>query len=169
MGNLRLFFIVGSFLFFAFAVEQAKAEEKTLIAQFDRKDNGEVGKLYLFTGKSGDIVKLEVHVFEGQKRLTAKTVELRPKDLEGKGRAIYTQTGIDVIVLKSDTIERHNGGYIKIDYLYEYNTFKENDRREYEVELDRLGDEWRLLKNGDVFTQMTIHGYKWGIKKIDFK
>ncbi|MBT3584734.1 MAG: hypothetical protein HN509_07495 [Halobacteriovoraceae bacterium] len=160
MKKLLLVFI----LFLGFQNLGLAATKKHL-ATFHQSGNKELSKLYLVSNKKGDIIRFYFKNYSSSGKLD-KTVKISLRELK-KGKVVYRQKGTDVITLTSENISRHNGGHITIKFLKEWNAFSDNVFKKFEVELDRLGDQWILKREGRRFNTMVADVYTWGIHRFN--
>ncbi|MCT4642967.1 MAG: hypothetical protein N4A33_11815 [Bacteriovoracaceae bacterium] len=81
-------------------------------------------------------------------------------DISGHGAVVYKKSGRDVVRLVSNVLSNHNGGFITVKYLYNAITMKTRSKT---VDLQRLGDDWQVVKDGKVLKKLHFQSNKKAI------
>ena len=162
---LEKYFLVGLTIL-AFSISNAYSAE-VLVAKFFKKSNNDQSKLYIITNKDHDITSFRFDILDGNNKIEA-AIPVSYSELL-KGKVVLKKKGLDVISLKGSQVEKHNGGYIKITHLKKWRLFGSNKYDSFEILLDRVGDEWELSKEGQVFTELFAHDHSKGIDQFTIK
>lgn len=158
-------FLVGA-LFTILTISSAFSAE-ILVAKFYKKSNHDQSKLYIITDENGDVVKCRFDILDGNEKIEA-SIPVSSNELRS-GKVVLRKKGIDVISLKSEDFENHNGGYITLTHLKKWRLFGSNKYAKLEILLDRNGDDWELFFNGQQFTELYAHDHSKGIDGFSIK
>ena len=155
---------------FFFAVT-GKAAEQTLI-DITHDESNEVMKFIIETDDKSDARTFYKKTYTPKGELV-KTQKMEADELFSKdGLILEKRNDYIVATLRSKNFANHTGGHIKIDTLYNGAT---NDREDYEIEIDRIGDQWEIQKQDKTVKKMHLKSKKLpflgtvGIEKIIFK
>lgn len=128
---------------------QAKEE---VLASITNDENDEV---YAFIASSDD-TNQNLKTFFRDNYINGKKVsrELLPSDgLTKDGVILEKRKDQTVISLKSDNFNNAYGGSVTIDTLYNGIT---GEHKQYEIELARDGEKWKLFKNNNPISKIHI-------------
>ncbi|WP_127714171.1 hypothetical protein [Halobacteriovorax sp. HLS] len=147
----------------------AYALERTLLS-ITNDENSNTFKMVIDTNENEDIEKFYKDTFDAKaKRIERKLIAL---DRMERGVNIEKIDGHEIVNLKSDNFASHNGGNLELDTLY---NGAKGTRKSYQLELDRIGDSWEVLKNGKKVSVLHLKSNKVfllgtvGIKDIQVK
>ncbi len=146
------------------SVSTAQAGIKQL-ALIKRTSDNVKSRLILETDKNHDIVKVIFKIYDDKGELD-REVQAKPNELP-EGVPVLTKMGVKVITLFSDNLAKHNGGDVTIRFLAKYKLIGKSKYGNYNVLLDRVGDEWTLVRNGVPFSELLAHDHSKGITKFE--
>lgn len=146
------------------SVSTAQAGIKKL-ALIKRTSDNVKSELILETDNKHDIVKVIFKIFDEKGKLD-REVQATPNELPD-GVAVLTKMGVKVITLFSDNLAKHNGGDVTIRFLSKYKLIGKSKYGKFNVVLDRIGDDWTLMKNGVPFKELLAHDHSKGITKFE--
>ena len=96
--------------------------------------------------KTGDILKFHKDKFDPKVKASVLSRETFVVSHANIDDIVLEKDGkYEVLKLKSDNFEPHNGGDLTMDCLY---NGVNGERKEFDFELVRLGDNWSLQRNG---------------------
>lgn len=136
-----------------------------LLATITRKSDGVNSTLAIQKDDKSDAISFTFKIFDEEGKLD-DTVVVRPKDLP-KGKVVLKKKGINVIKIKSNNFAEHNGGNITINYLKRWELIGSNKYGNFEVDLQREGDDWVLEKDGERFTVLKVIDHSRGIHRFE--
>ena len=86
------------------------------------------------------------------------------------GSVLYRKSGRDVLTLFATDVDSRNGGAITLRYLNEGKLIGRDVYRNFEMRIQREGDDWKLNADGQnglvPFTQMYLVGKKNGLGMV---
>ena len=102
---------------------------------------------------------------------TKEGTDIYPVSMAHSGVVLYRESGRDIVKLSSRNFAPHQGGYVKLDYLYNGITGR---RHNVELDLQRDGDTWLVTYQGRIVQKMHFVKNKKrfvgvvGVKRIEF-
>ncbi|MCO4793753.1 MAG: hypothetical protein KC493_08580 [Bacteriovoracaceae bacterium] len=157
---MRMLLILSIFVMF-----QSALAADQLLATITRKSDGVNSTLAIQKDDKSDAISFTFKIFNEDGKLD-DTVIVRPKDLP-QGKVVLEKMGIDVIKIKSNNFAEHNGGNITINYLKKWKLIGSNKYGNFEVDLQREGDDWVLEKDGERFTILKAIDHSKGIHRFE--
>lgn len=136
-----------------------------LLATITRTSDKVKSELVLHTDDKADMKHVVFKIYDESGKLD-REVKVTPKELP-KGKVVLEKMGIDVITLQSNNVAIHNGGNVRIKYLKKFKLLGKDTFGNYDVLLDRVGDDWELSKDGVVFSKLLAHTHSKGITKFE--
>ena len=132
----------------------AIAAERTLVS-ITNDENTNTFKMVISTDENEDISMFYKDTFDKRsKRIERRVIALDQID---KGVNIEKMEGREIVNLKSENFASHNGGNLELDTLY---NGAKGTRKTYDLDLDRVGDNWLIKKNGKKVTQLHLKSKK---------
>lgn len=135
-----------------------------LVAKIFKKTNNDQSNLFITTDDKSDVVKFRFDILDSQGELES-SIPVSLKELRD-GKVVLRKKGTNVISIKSTNVENHNGGHIQLTHLKQWRLFGSNKYRTIELVLDRVGDDWQILLNGEVFTELLADDHSKGINSF---
>lgn len=146
----------------------ALAVEKELVT-ITNDDTPTVFKMVIDVDSNSDILKFYKDTYDSKKRISRDHIPLQ-KILEGVN--LEKRDKYEVVNLKSENFASHNGGNLELDTLY---NGAKGTRKSYDLEIDRIGDQWEVQKDGQRVQVLHLKANKVfllgtvGIKDIEIK
>lgn len=122
--------------------------------------NNETAYLYTESDQNGDLSRFYKEVYINQRLDRVKEYDL---DKFHQGFVLYRKSNRDIITIYSDNFSRHNGGNIKIVYLYNGII---GDHREKYIELVNLNGNWTLVDSNQTPIRTMFIKSKWFMGKV---
>ena len=160
--------LVMALMLFTLTSINALAVESALVT-ITNDDTPTVFKMVIDTDENSDIKSFYKDTYNKEKRIQRVLIPLN-KMVEGIN--LEKRDDYEVVNLKSENFAAHNGGNLELDTLYNGASGK---RKSYELEVDRLGDSWEVLKDGKKVEVLHLKSNKVfllgtvGIKDIEVK
>lgn len=130
-----------------------------------RQSDGVKSTLDIHKDNKSDATSFTFKIFEEDGSLD-REINLRPNDLP-EGKVVLEKMGIDVIIIKSGNFAEHNGGNMTIMYLSKFKLLGKNEYKDFNVVLDREGDNWVLSKEGRKFQELKAIDHSKGISRFE--
>lgn len=166
-SNLILLFSLA--LIAMITITHADASVQNL-ASITNEEDSDIIKLQVLTDENEDITHLKL-IFKSKDN-EIKDVDKYQAHKAAAGIVLYNLDNRDVVKLESKNFSSHQGGEIKLDFLYNGIT----GSREYKyLDLSRDGDVWKLTDGGKDIKRMHFVSNKKaivgtiGIKRIETK
>ncbi|OUR96668.1 hypothetical protein A9Q84_10010 [Halobacteriovorax marinus] len=161
--------LVIALLLFTLTSINALAAESSLVS-ITNDENATTFKMVIDIDGNKDIKNFYKDVFNKK----MKRIERKKLAIERiyNGINIEKMDKYEVVNLKSDNFSRHNGGNLELDTLY---NGAKGKRKSYDLELNRIGDQWEILFKGKKVNVLHLKSNKVfilgvvGIKDIQVK
>jgi len=160
--------LIMALMLFTLTSINALAKESAIVT-ITNDDTPTVFKMVIDTDQNSDIKSFYKDTYNKDQRIQRELIPIH-KMVEGVN--LEKRDKYEVVNLKSDNFAAHNGGNIELDTLYNGASGK---RKSYELEVDRLGDHWEVLKDGKKVEVLHLKSNKVfllgtvGIKDIEVK
>ncbi len=142
-ASLQLF--VALFLLTVVA-HKAFAREINIVTISNEESKHQYRLILEVSDKTGDIIRFHKDKFDPKiKGSTLGRETFVVSKLDPEGFVVEQKDKYEILKLKSDNFESHNGGDLVMDVLH---NGVNGERKEFDFELVRLGDNWVLERNG---------------------
>jgi hypothetical protein len=162
--SFLLLTVLGLFTF----TSNVQAREQFLVKTTVEGDSNTLNLSLILDDETSDVKAFRLDELSGSKVLDSDVFDVEgPTDF-----VLYTEEDRDVINLISDNFANHQGGDVKLDYLYNGIT---GSRGALHLDLSRNGDTWELTSKGKKVSKLHIVKNKKflvgviGIKNIQVK
>ncbi|PIK16289.1 hypothetical protein [Halobacteriovorax sp. JY17] len=160
--------LVMALMLFSLTSINALAVESSLIT-ITNDETPTIFKMVIDTDENSDIKKFYKDTYDNKVRVSRELIPLN-KIIDGVN--LEKRDKYEIVNLKSDNFAAHNGGNLELDTLY---NGAKGTRKSYELEIDRVGDNWEVLKDGKKVHVLHLKSNKVfllgtvGIKDIEVK
>ncbi|MCT4641606.1 MAG: hypothetical protein N4A33_04860 [Bacteriovoracaceae bacterium] len=134
-------------LLLLFTLNLSYAATKDLLLMTNEVDPGTM-RLGIELDQRNDIKSFYISSYNKGKLISKASYS---SDISGYGAVVYKKGKRDIVRLVSNELSTQHGGIIIVKYLY--NGIKMNIKSKI-VDLQRIADQWRIVKNGKIITRV---------------